>query len=118
MSLKAVIASILLSSSLFITSEAQAHDYTPEQVAKAQELANTMKTPVDIEALLAEADKLGVECDISTRIRIGSCETKIETEQSKRRTAILQAENERLDQENAELMREAQKLARELLNKL
>lgn len=124
---KALILSISLSSVLFLASEIQAHSYTQEQVAQAQELANTMRNPVDIEALLAEADKWKVLCDISTRIRISSCKKKIEiakidadieaskerTEASKKRTAILQAENEKLKQENADMIREIQKRIRE-----
>jgi hypothetical protein len=135
---KALIATIILSVGF---SASQALALSPEELAKAKILGSQMTPAIDVSALLTEADKWGVECDVSKKLRISVCKEDIETakieaeiEESKARTALLRletealrqeteanyieidrlkAEGERLDQENAELVIELQRIIEE-----
>ena len=132
MNTQTLVASLFLVPSLFGASEALAKpDLTPEQLAKAKETASQMKPPVDFEAMLNEADRLGVECtgDLTRGARIVICGQKVEnakiqenidrlkadTEATKARreaikaeTETIKAETKKIHEENAELIREVQ----------
>jgi hypothetical protein len=102
MNCKALLASIVLASSLFVTSEALAKpDLTPEQLAKARETAQQMKPPVDFDALLQEADRLGVECQGNFALRpiMNTCKNNVEIAQSKERQAQSKERQAKLDEE-------------------
>jgi hypothetical protein len=112
MTAKALILAIVLSVSL---SASQALALTPDELAKAQELGSQMNPPVDVAELLAEAEKYGVECDVSKKLRISVCREDIEIakleaeiEASKARTEALKAEGERIDQQTLEKVRDLQ----------
>ncbi|GHU21244.1 hypothetical protein FACS189475_10440 [Betaproteobacteria bacterium] len=92
MNSKTLIASILLASSLYTGLALASPDLTPEQLAKAKETASQMKPPVDFEAMLKEADRLGVECQGNLTIRaiIKACLNGIEIAQSKERQAKIE----------------------------
>jgi hypothetical protein len=60
--------------------------------------------------LLAEAEKYSVPCDPTNKLRIRSCQTRIDTAISKARTEALKADTERTRQKNAELIRELQRI--------
>jgi hypothetical protein len=121
MSPKALITALTLLVSLSVS---QALALTPEELAKAQELGSQLNPPVDIAELLAEAEKYGVECDPTSKNRIRFCKQEIEIEASKARTQAnyaeieaskarteaLKAESDRLDKENAELIRELHRI--------
>ena len=103
MTYQTLITSILLSSSLFLPNQALARpDMTPEQLAKARELATQIKPPVDFDALLDEADRLGVDCsklNLTIRANIKTCRDAVEIAQmdeeikaSKEREAQLREE--------------------------
>jgi hypothetical protein len=85
MNSKTLIASILLASSLFTGQALASPDLTPEQLAKAKETASQMKLPMDFEAMLKEADRLGIKCegDLTRRAIIRMCYLGVDTAQSK-----------------------------------
>lgn len=120
MNLKAIIAALLLSSTIFASSYALAEsDLTPEQLTKARETAARMKPPVNLDELLLEADRLSADCtgDLSRKVIMKICVGNVEIAQSKERQAILDEENTRLDTENARLDEEAIKMINELSDK-
>ncbi|GHU38055.1 hypothetical protein AGMMS50256_36790 [Betaproteobacteria bacterium] len=94
MNSKTLIASILLASSLYTGQALASPDLTPEQLGKAKETASQMKPPVDFEAMLKEADRLGVECtgDLTRKIKIASCSLKVDTAQSEERQVKIREE--------------------------
>jgi hypothetical protein len=114
---KALISALVLTFSL---SASQALALTPEELAKAQELGSQLNPPVDIAELLADAEKYGVPCDPTSKLRIRICGQKIEiealkasTEASRVRTEALKEDTEKTRQENAELIRELQRIIEE-----
>ena len=147
MNLQNIVRTVLFSLLVSVSTEAMARpDLTPEELAKAQEIASQMNPPVDINTLLDEAERLGVECkgNLTLRPMIKACSNKVETAQmdediqaSKVRVvasqerqakqeieiARLQAENGRLDeeykamgQEIKETLDEAKQIAGEKLS--
>ena len=109
-----------MSATLFTASFALAGpDLTPEQRTKAREVASQLKPPVDFDALLAEADRLGVICEGNLTIRgnIKTCINGVKIAQSKERQAKLDAESARLDEENARLDEEAIRMINEISDK-
>jgi hypothetical protein len=125
MSPKALISALILSTTSLLASQALARpDMTPEQLTKAREVASQMKPPVDFDALLAEADRLDVECkgDLTKRIVIKTCKGYVETAQikedtqaSRERQAKLDKEIEALEKEIANNIEEAKQIARQKL---
>ena len=102
MSVKPVITALIMSATLFTASFALAGpDLTPEQLAKAREVASQMKPPVDFDALLAEADRLSVDCegDLTRRAIIKMCKFDVETAQSKERIEASKERQAKLDEE-------------------
>ncbi len=112
-------------------------DLTPEELAKAQEIASQMNPPVDINTLLDEAERLGVECkgNLTLRPMIKACSNKVETAQmdediqaskervvaidediqaSKVRVVASQERQAKLDEDNARLDKEYQAMGQEL----
>jgi hypothetical protein len=118
MNYKALIASIFLVSSLFVGEALAKPDLTPEQLARARETAQQMKPPVDFDALLQEADRLGIECegDLTRRAIIKMCKLDVETSQSKERQIQSKERQAKLDAENAKLDEEY-KVAEERLKR-
>jgi hypothetical protein len=109
MNCKALVASIVLASSLFATSEALAKpELTPEQLAKAKETAQQMKPPVDFDALLQEAERLGVECegDLTRKGKIRVCANYVEIAQSDERIKASKERQAKLDEENKAIRKE------------
>jgi hypothetical protein len=100
MTAKALIAALVLSTSF---SASQALALTPDELAKAQKLGSQLNPPVDIVELFAQAEKYGVECAVNSKLRIRSCQTRIDT-------AILKADTERTRRENTELIRELHRI--------
>lgn len=118
MSLKTLIASVLLSSSLLLAGEAYARpNMTDEELAKAKETAGQLKPPLDLDALFDEADRLGVICegDLSDRVILKTCKLKVERAQIAENTTILQAQNK---EKEAELMKEFDALIQKTNEKL
>jgi hypothetical protein len=121
MTFKTLITTLLLSSTLFIASEALAKpDMTPEQLAKAKETARQMKPTVDLDVLFTEADRLKVECegDLTTRIVIKTCKLSVETAQSEERQAKIKAERKQIQAETTELINQASDLAQKKLDEI
>jgi len=120
MNLKALAAlALFLASSQAL---AEKPNLTPEQLAKAREAAAQLNPPVDFDKMLDEVDRLGVECtgDLTRKARIHICGQKIENAQLKEENARLKADTEatqaridKIDKENAELIREIQQRIKE-----
>jgi hypothetical protein len=136
MSSKALIPALVLSVCLSTHAIAKL-DMTPEQLTKAREIATQLKPPVDFDALLDEADRLGVVCEgnLTIRANIRTCINGVKIGQSKERQAAskerqakldedinasrqrqakLDEENARLDEENARLDEEYKAKRKEL----
>jgi hypothetical protein len=130
MKLKAFIVPALIGSSLLANSQALAeHKLTPEQLTKARQSASQLNPPVDFDALIKEADRLGVECtgDLTRGVRIAICKKKInnakiqaDTEATEARIQATKADIkatdariDKLDKENAELIKELQQRIKE-----
>jgi hypothetical protein len=99
MKLKAFVVPVLLASSLLANGQAQAeHKLTPEQLIKARQSASQLNPPVDFDALIKEADRLGVECtgDLTRKARGIICGQKVENAQIQERIDKKQAENTRI----------------------
>jgi hypothetical protein len=95
MNAKTLLTATLLASSFLVTSQALAEpNLSPEQLAKARETASQMKPPVDFDAMLKEADRLGVKCegDLTRKIKITTCKSKVNS-------AKLDEENKKLEDE-------------------
>ncbi len=118
MNLQNIIKTALFCLLVSTSTEAMARpDLTPEELAKAQEIASQMNPPVDINTLLDEAERLGVECDnISRKIKLKSCILKVDTEQSKERQAKLDEDNARLDKEAIQMVNALSEEAERKLN--
>jgi hypothetical protein len=95
---KALISVLVLTISLSISQALARPNLTPEQLAKARETASQIKPPVDFDALLKEADRLGVKCegDLTRRIVIKTCKGNVKIAQNKEEIKALDEENERL----------------------
>lgn len=70
----------------------QAHSrpaFTKEELAKARKAASEAKHPIDFDAVMDEADRLGIECegDLTTWGWIEICRTKVSAAQARERTA-------------------------------
>jgi len=114
--LKALMSAVMISSSVFVASNAIAKtNMTEEQVAQARATASQMKIPIDFDAMIAEASRLGVECDgdLTRKVKIATCDTKVKRAQSQERQAALVAEGKRLDEEGEKLRTEGKKLRAE-----
>jgi hypothetical protein len=121
MKLKALVTAVLFAYGLLATNQALARpDLTAEQLTKAQEAAAQLNPPVDFDALMDEADKLGVECtgDLTRKARIIICGQDVENAKIQGDINRLKAENSRLDQENARLDQETAKHIRELQRRI
>jgi hypothetical protein len=105
MSPKALISALILSVSLSASQALAKPEMTPEQLAKARETAALMKPPVDFDALLDEADRLGVVCEgeLTIRANIRTCINGVKIAQSKERQAKLGADTARLREENEQI---------------
>ena len=123
--LATLMTSVLLSG-ILVAGEVQARpNMTEEQLAKAREVALQLKPPVDFDAMLIEAEGLGVECgDINLTLRpnVRTCINRIKIEQSKRRQAVLDEEilasQTRQVQIEAEMRQQLADLASEAEQKL
>jgi hypothetical protein len=93
MTAKALIAALVLSTSLSVGQALAKHELSPEQLAKAREAGKQLNPPVDFDALMSEADKLGVECtgDLTRKARIIICGQRIENAKLKADTQATRA---------------------------
>jgi hypothetical protein len=98
---KALISAIVLTISLSISQALAKPNMSPEQLAKARETASQMKPPVNFDALLDEADRLGVNCegDLTRKGIIRACENKIKISQSDERIRASKERQAKLDEE-------------------
>ncbi|MDR1397688.1 MAG: hypothetical protein LBJ14_08155 [Desulfarculales bacterium] len=92
MSLKTLIGTALLVFAVISSNPAQAIDINS----------------IDLEALKAEAEKWGVECDTSTPIKINTCRKRISNAQKQAELTRLKADTERTRQETLEKVRDLQ----------
>ena len=85
---------------------------TEEQLAKARKAAAEAKRPIDFDALMDEADRLGVECegDLTTwtwqlicSVEVEGAQAREETEASKKRQKEIRRETVRLINEAADI---------------
>jgi hypothetical protein len=77
--------------------------FYPRRTCQSPRVGRQMNPPVNVSTLLQEAEKWGVECEYTSRLKISSCRTKIETAQ-------LKAQGQELDKETARLIIELQEL--------
>jgi hypothetical protein len=126
MTAKALIASLVFANNLLVGDVLAKPNMTPEQLAKARETAAQMTPPVDFDALLDEADRLGVVCEGNLTIKgnIKTCKYRIETAQSKERVAVSRERQAKLDEEiNAKgekierILEDTKRIANQKLNK-
>jgi hypothetical protein len=131
MTTKPLITALALAISLYASQALARPDLTPEQLAKAKETASQMNPPIDVDEMLKEADRLGVECegDLTLRYKIKMCYLRVDTAQSKEwieaskkrqeaskeRQAKLDEENAKLDEETAKILKETKQIAKEKL---
>jgi hypothetical protein len=130
MKLKIFVMPALLASSLLANGQALAeHKLTTEQLIKARQSASQLNPPVDFDALIKVADRLGVECtgDLTRKARIIICGQKVENAQIRADTEAtrvkikaieadteaIRARNKQIDEENAELIRDVQRRIKE-----
>jgi hypothetical protein len=98
---KALISALVLTISLSTNQALAAKpELIQEQLTKAREIASQMKPPVSFDALLDEADRLGVKCegDLTRRILIATCKLKVDSVKLDADTARLREENAKLDE--------------------
>jgi hypothetical protein len=126
---KALMSALVLFVSLSASQALARHDLSPERLAKARKAGRQLNPPVDFDALMKEADRLGVECtgDLTRKARIIICgqgienaqieariqATRADTEATRARIEATKARIEKIDKENAELIREIQRRIRE-----
>jgi DNA anti-recombination protein RmuC len=125
---KSLVVTALLASSLLATNQALADKpkLTPEEFAKAEQLASQIKPPVDLKALLKEADRLGVECigKLTIKANIKACKYGVETAQAdeeiKKLDEEIKSSRERqakLDEENARLKADTRNKINDIVEK-
>jgi hypothetical protein len=119
----ALVAAALLLSTLSASPALAKPEMSAEQLAKAREIAAKMNPPVDFDTMLAEADRLGVECqgNLTIRANIKTCLNNIEIAQSKERvtkldeeTAVLREKNKKLDEEYKASQERTKKMLEEM----
>jgi hypothetical protein len=113
MSSKALIPALVLSVCLSTSYAIAKPDMTPEQLTKAREIAVQLKPTVDFDALLDEADRLGVVCegDLTRRAIIKMCKMDVEIAQSKERQAKLDEEYNASRERTAKILEETKRIA-------
>ena len=105
MNLQNIVRTALFYLLVSTSTEAMARpDLTPEELAKAQEIASQMNPPVNINTLLDEAERLGVDCkgNLTLRPMIKACSNKVDTAQM---DEDIQASKERQAKQEIEIAR-------------
>ena len=97
-STKILLSVLTLSISISASDALAKPNMTDEQLAKAREVASKLNPPIDFDAMIIEADRLGVECegDLTRRAVIKMCKMDVDT-------ALLDEETARLREENTEI---------------
>lgn len=105
------LALIVLSLLSFTSYSLARPNLTEEELAQARKAGAEAKYPINFDALMDEADRLGVECegDLTTWVKQRICSIRVEsaqfresTEASKKRQAEIQKETARLIHEAAD----------------
>ena len=112
MKLKALVIPALFASGLLASNQALARsDMTPEQLAKARTSASQLNPPVDFDALMDEADKLGVKCegDLTLRYKIKMCSLKVDNAKLDEEYKAMGKEIKRTLDETKQIVKEKQK---------
>jgi hypothetical protein len=112
----AFIVAVLLLSTLSASPALAKPEMTLEQLAKAREIATKMNPPIDFDAMLAEANRLGVECedDLTRRAAIKMCMLDVDTAQSKERQQASRKRQAKLDEEYKASQERTKKMLEEI----
>ncbi|MDR1987630.1 MAG: hypothetical protein LBQ24_02460 [Candidatus Peribacteria bacterium] len=120
--MKTLVAVVLSASSFLVINQALAGrpNLTPEQLAKAREVASKINPPIDFDALLDEADRLGVVCEGKLTIKgnIKTCKYSVETAQSEERIQASKERQAKLREENARLDEQIQTRKERIIKKV
>jgi hypothetical protein len=117
---KTLVVSAFLASTLFAANQALADKpkLTPEEFAKAEQLASQIKPPIDLKALLDEADRLGVKCEkFNLKAYIKTCSSKVEIAQADEEIKAADERIKKLDEENARLKADTRNKINDIVEK-
>ena len=116
-STKILLSALMLSISMGASDALAKPNMTDEQLAKAREVASKLNPPIDFDAMILEAEKLGIDCsdkDLTKRPFIRACMNRIESAKLDEEIKASQARQAILD----ENIRATEERLREKVNAL
>lgn len=110
----------MLCFTLFATPSYSRPNFTAEQLAKARKAASEAKDPIDFDALMDEADRLGVECegDLTKYSWIKICKINVKGAQARERTEASKKRQKATREETIRILNEAADEAERKLKKI